>query len=126
MTEEKVTWLPNLVAGVSIWKLAVDLNEKKFFDGRLLVPETEGSDSLPIKVTWNVVGLLPLREARAAHPAEAEAAMHDFFACLEKVAAEFASEKDRRDECEQGRQRQQTPAKENHRHEAWQKQRQKN
>ena len=31
------TWLPNLVGGVSIWKLAVDLNEKKFFDGSLLV-----------------------------------------------------------------------------------------
>ena len=33
------TWLPNLVGGVSIWKLAVDLNEPKFFDGRLLVPD---------------------------------------------------------------------------------------
>ncbi len=42
------TWLPNLVGGVSIWKLAVDLNEAKFFDGRLLVPETEGSESLPV------------------------------------------------------------------------------
>ena len=44
------TWLPNLVGGVSIWKLAVDLNEPKFFDGRLLVPETEGSESLPVTV----------------------------------------------------------------------------
>src|SRR5262249_15140911 len=35
----KATWLPNLVGGVSIWKLARDLNETKFFDGRLLVPE---------------------------------------------------------------------------------------
>lgn len=38
------TWLPNLVGGVSIWKLAVDLNEPKFFDGRLLVPETRAGE----------------------------------------------------------------------------------
>ena len=53
-TRANATWLPNLVGGVSIWKLAIDLNEPKFFDGRLLVPETEGSDSLPVTVRWNV------------------------------------------------------------------------
>ena len=56
-------WLPNLVEGVSIWKLARDLNEDKFMGGRLLVPETEGSDSLPTSIQWNLEGLLPLAEA---------------------------------------------------------------
>src|SRR6201999_758151 len=32
----KATFLPNLVGGVSIWKLARDLNEEKFFDKSLL------------------------------------------------------------------------------------------
>ena len=65
MTESKEnTWLPNLVGGVSIWKLAVDLNEPKFFDGRLLVPETEGSESLPVTVRWDLTGLTPLLNYR--------------------------------------------------------------
>ncbi len=87
---ENETWLPNLVGGVSIWKLARDLNEPKFFDGRLLVPETEGSDSLPTRVSWDVVGLVPLAEARAKQPAEVDGAIADFVRRLEKVAAEFA------------------------------------
>jgi len=85
------TWLPNLVGGVSIWKLAVDLNEPKFFDGRLLVPETEGSESLPITVRWDLAGLVPLREAQAQHPAETATALADFKAALERVAKVFAT-----------------------------------
>ncbi|HSO32271.1 MAG TPA: hypothetical protein VLT33_07145 [Labilithrix sp.] len=85
------TWLPNLVGGVSIWKLAVDLNEAKFFDGRLLVPETEGSESLPVTVRWDLSNLLPLDEARKLHPAEVDAAVGDFQAALARVAKVFAT-----------------------------------
>ncbi|HVY47633.1 MAG TPA: hypothetical protein VHB21_17205, partial [Minicystis sp.] len=85
----KVTFLPNLVGGVSIWKLARDLNEEKFFGGRLLVPETEGSDSLPVTVRWKLEGLVPLRDARARFPEDAERAVADFVACVKRVAAEF-------------------------------------
>ncbi|WP_394842702.1 hypothetical protein LZC95_37220 [Pendulispora brunnea] len=91
MTLPNTTWLPNLVGGVSIWKLAPDLNEAKFFDGRLLVPDTEGSDSLPTRVAWNVAGLVPLAQARTTHAAEVGAAMRDFLACVEHVAKEFAN-----------------------------------
>jgi hypothetical protein len=91
VNDEK-TWLPNLVGGVSIWKLARDLNEPKFFDGRLLVPETEGPDTLPSRVTWHVQGLVPLPEARAKNPEETAAAVRDFLARLEGVGAAFASE----------------------------------
>ena len=86
---ENQTWLPNLVGGVSIWKLAVDLNESKFFDGRLLVPETEGSESLPVTVRWDVTGMVPLAEARAKYPAETDAAVADFRAALDRVAKVF-------------------------------------
>lgn len=85
------TWLPNLVGGVSIWKLAVDLNEAKFFDGRLLVPETEGSESLPVTVRWDLSGLVPLPEARAKWPDETSAAVADFKAALDRVAKVFAT-----------------------------------
>jgi hypothetical protein len=85
-------WLPNLVGGISIWKLARDLNEAQFFDGRLLVPETEGTDALPTTVRWDVTGLLPLPEARRTYPAEVEASIRDFLARLEKVAAELSNE----------------------------------
>lgn len=85
------TWLPNLVGGVSIWKLAVDLNEPKFFDGRLLVPETEGSDSLPVTVRWDLTGLVPLKEARAKYPNDVDAAVKDFQGALERVAKVFAT-----------------------------------
>jgi hypothetical protein len=91
VNDEK-TWLPNLVGGVSIWKLARDLNEPKFFDGRLLVPETEGPDTLPSRVTWHVQGLVPLPEARTKHPEETAAAVRDFLSRLETVGAAFASE----------------------------------
>jgi hypothetical protein len=85
------TWLPNLVGGTSIWKLAVDLNESKFFDGRLLVPETEGSESLPVTVRWDLTGLIPLADARQKHPEEAAAAVKDFQSALERVAKVFAT-----------------------------------
>ena len=85
------TWLPNLVGGVSIWKLAVDLNEAKFFDGRLLVPETEGSESLPVTVRWDLSNLLPLNEARAKYPADVDLAIKDFKGALERVAKVFAT-----------------------------------
>lgn len=85
------TWLPNLVGGVSIWKLAVDLNEAKFFDGRLLVPETEGSESLPVTVRWDLTGLEPLHEARSKHPADVDAAVKDFKDALDRVAKVFST-----------------------------------
>jgi hypothetical protein len=87
----EATWLPNLVGGTSIWKLAVDLNEKKFFDGRLLVPETEGSESLPVTVRWDLTGLIPLSEAHAKHPEDAGAAVKDFQDCLARVAKVFST-----------------------------------
>ena len=83
------TWLPNLVGGTSIWKLAVDLNEAKFFDGRLLVPETEGSESLPVTVRWDLTGLIPLAEATAKHPFETNQAIQEFQAALDRVAVVF-------------------------------------
>jgi hypothetical protein len=85
------TWLPNLVGGVSIWKLAVDLNEAKFFDGRLLVPETEGSESLPVTVRWDLTGLVPLRDARAKYPSDVDKATKDFKDALDRVAKVFAT-----------------------------------
>lgn len=88
---ENATWLPNLVGGVSIWKLAVDLNEPKFFDGRLLVPETEGSESLPVTVRWDLTGLVSLREAQSRWPEEVGAAIRDFQSALDRVAKVFAT-----------------------------------
>ncbi len=90
--KETETWLPNLVGGVSIWKLADDLNQARFFDGRLLVPETEGSDSLPARVVWEVEGLTPLLEARTAHPEDVRVATEELFQCLERVRKELSSE----------------------------------
>ena len=85
----KPTFLPNLVGGVSIWRLARDLNEEKFFGGRLLVPETEGSDSLPVTVRWNVDGLVPLAEARARFASDLTDAIDAFLACVKAVAREL-------------------------------------
>ena len=92
MTAQKETWLPNLVGGVSIWKLATDLNQDRFFDGRLLVPETEGADSLPVKVIWNVDGLVPLAEARTSHPEATQEAVVDFIASVDRVKKELSSD----------------------------------
>ena len=90
MSENAATWLPNLIGGVSIWKIAADLNESHMFGGRLLTPETEGSDSLPTRVEWRLTGLVPLDEARTKFGAECETAIGEFQACLKKVAKEFA------------------------------------
>jgi hypothetical protein len=87
----EATWLPNLVGGTSIWKLAVDLNETKFFDGRLLVPETEGSESLPVTVRWDLTGLVRLDEARKNNPNDVDTAVKSFQACLERVAKVFST-----------------------------------
>ncbi|MCZ7681791.1 MAG: hypothetical protein M5U28_24575 [Sandaracinaceae bacterium] len=89
MSDENESWLPNLVGGVSIWKLAPDLNEEQFFDGRLLVPETEGSDSLPVRVEWDLTGLVPLPDAREEHAGRVDDAVREFFACLERTAQVF-------------------------------------
>jgi hypothetical protein len=83
-------WLPNLVEGVSIWKLAADLNEPHLFGGRLLVPEVEGSESLPSHVRWLVSGMVPLREARTQDPSGVAAAEKDFQECLTRVSKAFA------------------------------------
>jgi hypothetical protein len=90
---DKPNWLPNLVGGVSIWKLAQDLNQDRLMGGRLLVPETEGSESLPARVTWDVHALVPLKEARARFPEDVAKATQDFVACLDRVAKEFADPK---------------------------------
>ncbi|MCC7535520.1 MAG: hypothetical protein IT379_04880 [Deltaproteobacteria bacterium] len=88
-SDEHESWLPNLVGGVSIWKLAPDLNEEQFFDGRLLVPDTEGSDSLPVRVTWDLTGLVPLADARRDHPERVQKAVDEFLVCLARTAAVF-------------------------------------
>ncbi|HHH30641.1 MAG TPA: hypothetical protein ENK57_20180 [Polyangiaceae bacterium] len=92
MSKPPQSWLPNLVGGVSIWKLAGDLNDPKHFDGRLLEPETEGSDSLPTKVSWDLTGMIPLSEARHKHPEDAERAVGEFVACLKRVSAKLDDE----------------------------------
>lgn len=78
-------WLPNLVGGVSVWKLADDLNAPSFMDGRLLIPETEGAESLPTEVRWNVDGLIPLAEAQAQRSEDAAVAITDFRETLARV-----------------------------------------
>ncbi len=85
-------WLPNLVGGVSVWKLTGDLNAKNFMDGRLLEPETEGAESLPTEVRWNVDGLIPLAQAQQQNPASATAAIHDFQTTLAGVEKMLAAE----------------------------------
>jgi hypothetical protein len=92
MTQKTDTWLPNLVEGVSIWKLARDLNEPQLMDGRLLVPEVEGSESMPTTVRWNTERLLPLAEAKAQHGSDLDAATKEFFAALDRVAKVFGKE----------------------------------
>lgn len=77
-------WLPNLARGVSVWKLVDDLNDEALFDGRLLEPETEGPDNLPTAVLWDVEGLLPLAEAKRAHPEALRRAIMDFHICIER------------------------------------------
>lgn len=91
MSETNATWLPNLVGGVSIWRLAALLNAPQFFDGRLVVPENEGSEGLPATVRWDLSGLVPLAEAQKAHPDDTAAAIAELRACLERVAKAFST-----------------------------------
>ena len=86
------SWLPNLVGGVSVWKLADDLNAKNFMDGRLLVPETEGAESLPTEVRWNVDGLVPLAQVQKDNPQGAATAIQDFQATLGGVEKTLGAE----------------------------------
>ena len=92
MTDIKKAWLPNLVGGVSVWKLAPDLNAKNFMDGRLLVPETEGAESLPTEVRWNVDGLVPLAQAQRDDAAGVQRAVADFQSTLGSVEKTLAAE----------------------------------
>src|SRR5687768_15196435 len=82
-------WLPNLAGGVSIWSLARDLNRADRFDGRLLVPIVDGPDNLPVRVEWNVTGLVPVEEARAADPDGVARALDDFAKCVERAVLLF-------------------------------------
>ncbi|MCB9593555.1 MAG: OmpA family protein [Sandaracinaceae bacterium] len=77
--------MPNLVAGTSVWNLVRDLNAPGLFDGRLLEPEIDGPDSLPTAVEWDLTGLVPLAEARAAQPVEVQLAIDAFLVCLERA-----------------------------------------
>lgn len=87
----ELNWLPNLVSGVSLWRLVGDLNDPRFMDGRLLAPETEGPDTLPTEVRWNTGDAIPLPTARTSHPEAVEAAIADFRACLARVEKELAN-----------------------------------
>ncbi|RYG67768.1 hypothetical protein EON77_16155, partial [bacterium] len=92
MSTTQKAWLPNLVGGVSVWKLAEDLNAPGFMDGRLLVPETEGAESLPTEVRWNVDGLLPFAEAQRQNPEGVQRAVTDFQTTLGAVEKTLAAE----------------------------------
>lgn len=85
------TWLPNLVAGTSIWKLGDELNAAGLFDGRLLIPETEGSESLPITVRWELDGLIPLERARVEHADATLVAVRELGAAVARVAEALAA-----------------------------------
>jgi outer membrane protein OmpA-like peptidoglycan-associated protein len=79
-------FLPNLAGGISIWRRAEELNRPELLDGRLVVPMTDGPENLPVRVVWDVSGLVPLAEARRTRPGEARAAVADFVACLDRTA----------------------------------------
>jgi hypothetical protein len=87
----ELNWLPNLVSGVSLWRLVGDLNDPRFMDGRLLAPETEGPDTLPTDVRWNTGDAIPLPTARTSHPEAVETAIAEFRACLARVEKELAN-----------------------------------
>jgi len=88
-------WVPNLVAGVSVWGLADDLNAPSLFDGRLLEPDVQGPDNLPTAVEWDLSGLMPLAEARQRHPVKTELAVDAFFVCLRRAEAWLAADGER-------------------------------
>lgn len=89
MVERRVErgWVPNLVAGVSVWGLADDLNAPPLFDGRLLEPDVDGPDTLPTAVEWDLTGLMPLADARARHPVKVALAVDAFLTCLRRAEA---------------------------------------
>ncbi|MFO0664179.1 MAG: OmpA family protein [Polyangiaceae bacterium] len=78
-------WMPRLTEGVSIWKLAQDLNQAALMDGALIVPETEGNPNAPRVVRWHVRNLVPLDEARARRPSEVERAIATFEAATKRL-----------------------------------------
>lgn len=75
---------PNLVAGTPVWTLADDLNDTRWLDDALLVPEVEGPQAMPTAVTWHVADFVPLHEAREKYPGETHDAERAFEA---RVAA---------------------------------------
>ncbi|GAC1394120.1 MAG: hypothetical protein NVSMB47_02640 [Polyangiales bacterium] len=83
-------WVPNRVAGASIWRAAADLNKPQMFDGRLLVPEFPDAND-PEVARWNVKALVPLAEARALLPDETATAIADFGAVVHKLQREFSA-----------------------------------
>ena len=86
-------WLPNLVGDVSIWRLAPDLNHEALFGGCLLEPRTEGSDTLPSSVEWDVTGLLSLERAAAEDRARLETAVRSFCDRVERARALFEEDR---------------------------------
>lgn len=84
-------WLPNLVAGVSVWRLAPDLNVDELFGGCLIEPDVDGPDSLPLEVEWDLTGLVPLAEALERHPREVRLATADFLAKVERAGELFGT-----------------------------------
>lgn len=69
---------PNLVAGTPVWTLADDLNDARWMDDALLVPEVEGPQAMPTAVTWHVADFVPLHEAREKYPDETRDAERAF------------------------------------------------
>ena len=84
-------WLPNLVRGVSVWRLAPDLNVDELFGGCLIEPDVNGPDSLPAEVEWDLTGLVPLAQALELHPREVRVAKADFLARVERAAELFGT-----------------------------------
>ncbi len=83
---QEESWLPNLVGGASIWKLAGELNAPKLFDGRLVVPEIDDAPSATGATRWDLEGLVPLAQARRTQPAEVAVALGELQAALERIA----------------------------------------
>jgi outer membrane protein OmpA-like peptidoglycan-associated protein len=83
---------PNLVAGTPVWTLADDLNDARWMDDALLVPELEGPLAMPTAVTWHVADFVPLHEARKTHPEETRLAEHTFETRAAALRDELARE----------------------------------
>lgn len=83
---------PNLVAGTPVWTLADDLNDPRWMDDALLVPELEGPQAMPTAVTWHVADFVPLHEAREKYPDEASRAERAFETKAAALRDELARE----------------------------------